>query len=160
MLLARIYEIFPLTCNHCGGEVRLIAFVTEAVPIGEVLEHLGEPTQPTSPQRIFFSWQYGGIPLLRKSPVITNPCALKLRSPCSACGPAQTSLSGRSRLCCSPSRALVRNAGSGSGRVDGAHHGHRTFELHFRSPTLFLLHFDDCIVKMQKKLIHQNRIFD
>jgi hypothetical protein len=46
MLLARIYEIFPLTCNHCGGEVRLIAFVTEAVPIREVLEHLGEPTKP------------------------------------------------------------------------------------------------------------------
>jgi hypothetical protein len=45
MLLARIYEIFPLTCNHCGGEVRLIAFVTEAVPIGEILKHLGEPTK-------------------------------------------------------------------------------------------------------------------
>jgi len=46
MLLARIYEIFPLTCNHCGGEVRLIAFVTEAVPIREILEHIGEPTKP------------------------------------------------------------------------------------------------------------------
>jgi hypothetical protein len=45
MLLARIYEIFPLSCNHCGGEVRLIAFVTAAVPIREVLEHIGESTK-------------------------------------------------------------------------------------------------------------------
>ena len=46
MLLARSYEIFPLTCGHCGGEVRLIAFVTEVVPIREVLRHIGEPTKP------------------------------------------------------------------------------------------------------------------
>ena len=46
MLLARIYEIFPLTCNHCGGEVRLIAFVTEVAPIREILQHIGEPTKP------------------------------------------------------------------------------------------------------------------
>jgi len=46
MLLARIYEIFPLTCHHCGGEVRLIAFVTEVAPIRQILEHIGEPTKP------------------------------------------------------------------------------------------------------------------
>jgi len=46
MLLARIYKIFPLTCNHCSGEVRLIAFVTEVAPIREILEHIGEPTKP------------------------------------------------------------------------------------------------------------------
>jgi len=46
MLLARIYEIFPLTCHHCGGEVRLIAFVTEVASIREILEHIGEPTKP------------------------------------------------------------------------------------------------------------------
>ena len=33
-LLARIFEVFPLTCTHCGGELKLIAFVTEpeAIP--------------------------------------------------------------------------------------------------------------------------------
>jgi len=46
MLLARIYGIFALTCTHCGGEVRLIAFVTEVAPIREILEHIGEPTKP------------------------------------------------------------------------------------------------------------------
>ncbi|MES9882257.1 MAG: hypothetical protein ABW185_15395 [Sedimenticola sp.] len=29
MLLARIYEINPLVCSRCGGEMRIIAFVTE-----------------------------------------------------------------------------------------------------------------------------------
>jgi hypothetical protein len=46
MLLARIYEIFPLTWHHCGGEVRLIAFVTEVASIREILEHIAEPTKP------------------------------------------------------------------------------------------------------------------
>ncbi len=49
MLLARIYEIFPLTCNHCGGGVRLIALVTEAVPIRAILEPIGgQPGYPVS----------------------------------------------------------------------------------------------------------------
>ena len=28
LLLARIYEVFPLLCPKCGGEMRIIAFVT------------------------------------------------------------------------------------------------------------------------------------
>jgi hypothetical protein len=30
LLLARIYEIFPLVCAKCGAEMRIIAFITEA----------------------------------------------------------------------------------------------------------------------------------
>ena len=45
-LLARIYEVFPLVCPRCGGEVRLIAFLTERVTIERILNHLGEPTVP------------------------------------------------------------------------------------------------------------------
>lgn len=41
MLLARIYDVFPLICGHCGGEVRIIDFATETVPIRDVLEHIG-----------------------------------------------------------------------------------------------------------------------
>jgi len=26
MLLARVFELLPLQCPHCGGEVRIIAF--------------------------------------------------------------------------------------------------------------------------------------
>jgi len=28
VLLARIYETFPVTCPHCASEMRIIAFVT------------------------------------------------------------------------------------------------------------------------------------
>ena len=45
-LLARIYEIRPLTCPRCQGEMRLIAFLTEPPSIRTILAHLGEPTTP------------------------------------------------------------------------------------------------------------------
>jgi len=46
MLLARIYEAFPLTCPRCGAEMRIIAFITEAVDVRAILEHIGEPATP------------------------------------------------------------------------------------------------------------------
>ncbi len=33
-------------CPQCGGEMKIIAFITEAVVIREILDHLGEPTSP------------------------------------------------------------------------------------------------------------------
>jgi hypothetical protein len=29
LLLARIYEVFPLRCAHCGAELRIFAFITD-----------------------------------------------------------------------------------------------------------------------------------
>jgi hypothetical protein len=46
LLLARIYEVFPLVCPRCGGEMRIIAFITDAGAVREILTHLGEPTSP------------------------------------------------------------------------------------------------------------------
>jgi hypothetical protein len=46
MLLARIYEAFPLTCPQCGAEMQIIAFITEAVDVRAILEHIGEPATP------------------------------------------------------------------------------------------------------------------
>jgi len=46
MLLARIYAAFPLTCLQCGAEMRIIAFITEAVDVRAILEHIGEPATP------------------------------------------------------------------------------------------------------------------
>ena len=37
LLPARIYEVLPLLCPKCGGEMRIIAFVTEAVAIRKIL---------------------------------------------------------------------------------------------------------------------------
>ena len=46
LLLARIDEVFPLVCPRCGGEMRIIAFLTDAGAVRDILTDLGEPTSP------------------------------------------------------------------------------------------------------------------
>ncbi|MET3107886.1 hypothetical protein AAKU67_003950 [Oxalobacteraceae bacterium GrIS 2.11] len=41
VLVARIYEVLPLLCLMCGGQVRLIAFITEGTQIKKILDHIG-----------------------------------------------------------------------------------------------------------------------
>jgi hypothetical protein len=43
--MARVGEEFPLACPTCGGDIRLIAFITEPEPIRKILTHLGEPLE-------------------------------------------------------------------------------------------------------------------
>ena len=52
-LMARVGEEFPLECPNCGGDIRLIAFITQPGPIRKILTHLGEPLEPppVSPAR-------------------------------------------------------------------------------------------------------------
>jgi len=42
MLLGKIFEINPLLCPSGGGEMKIIAFVTETEPIRKILRHIGE----------------------------------------------------------------------------------------------------------------------
>jgi hypothetical protein len=51
VLIARIYEVFPLLCPMCGGQMRLIAFITEGTQIRKILDHIGQDSKPphTSP---------------------------------------------------------------------------------------------------------------
>ncbi len=44
MLLARIYECLPLTCEKCGQPMRLIAFIMEP-PVVEKMELLHNPAK-------------------------------------------------------------------------------------------------------------------
>ena len=37
ILLARIYEAFPLTCPGCGAGLRIIAFLTATAPVQRIL---------------------------------------------------------------------------------------------------------------------------
>jgi hypothetical protein len=39
-LIRRIYEADPLVCPRCGGEMRIVAFITEARVIHKILTHL------------------------------------------------------------------------------------------------------------------------
>lgn len=52
-LMARVGDKLPLVCPNWGGDVRLISFITEPVPIREILTHLSEwPETPhVSPTR-------------------------------------------------------------------------------------------------------------
>ena len=46
-LIARIYEVFPLLCPTCGGQMRIIAFITFSADIHKILEHIGvDPEAP------------------------------------------------------------------------------------------------------------------
>ena len=42
VLIARIYEVFPLLCPMCGGQMRLIAFITHSADIRQILDQVGE----------------------------------------------------------------------------------------------------------------------
>ena len=46
LLLARIYEVFPLLCPLCGADMRIIAFIVDTAIVRDILAHLGEPTAP------------------------------------------------------------------------------------------------------------------
>ena len=46
MLIARIYEVFPLLCPICAGQLRLIAFITEGTQIRKILDHIGVDSKP------------------------------------------------------------------------------------------------------------------
>jgi len=68
MLLARIYECFPLTCRRCGKPMRIISFILDRPVIDKILDHIGEPTTPppvsparAPPQAIFDFDQATGL---------------------------------------------------------------------------------------------------
>jgi hypothetical protein len=46
VLIARIYEVFPLLCPVCGGQMQLIAFISHSADIGQILEHIGVDCEP------------------------------------------------------------------------------------------------------------------
>ena len=45
VLIARIYEVFPLVCPICAGQMRLIAFITDGAEVCKILEHIGVDSQ-------------------------------------------------------------------------------------------------------------------
>ena len=52
-LLARIYEVLPLLCPACGGEMTIISFITLPATVQDILLHLDLPHRPprVSPAR-------------------------------------------------------------------------------------------------------------
>ena len=53
MLITRIYEVFPLLCPICGGQMRIIAFITHSAEIRHILTTSGQiPSHRTSRQHV------------------------------------------------------------------------------------------------------------
>ena len=46
VLIARIFEVFPLLCPMCGGQMRTIAFITNRADIRQMLDYIGVPAEP------------------------------------------------------------------------------------------------------------------
>jgi len=46
VLLARIYEVLPLLCPACLGEMRILAFLTDPGVVRPILRHLPIPEHP------------------------------------------------------------------------------------------------------------------
>jgi hypothetical protein len=79
MLLARLYEAFPLTCPQCGTQLRLVAFITAAAPVQRLRDPIGEPAAPPriAPARGPPSWEEddGGAILVDDRHVSADPLA-------------------------------------------------------------------------------------
>ena len=58
MLIARIYKVFPLLCPLCGGQMRIIAFITHSADILHMLDHIEVDSEPPrlSPARRLPLW--------------------------------------------------------------------------------------------------------
>lgn len=50
-LIKRVYEVDPLLCPKCGGEMRIIAFITDHDVVDAILRHLAkaEARSPRGP---------------------------------------------------------------------------------------------------------------
>ena len=50
MLIKRVYEVDPLACPHCGGEMKVVAFIEppQAEVIEQILRHCGLWQEPAS----------------------------------------------------------------------------------------------------------------
>ncbi|MCP5008141.1 MAG: hypothetical protein GY941_30020 [Planctomycetes bacterium] len=61
-LIQKIFEVDVLRCTKCGGEMKVIAFITEQRSVRKILDHIGEKTKrapPLSPTITLTDADYG-----------------------------------------------------------------------------------------------------
>jgi hypothetical protein len=39
-MIRKVYEVDPLLCPHCGGTMKVIAFITEYAVVDRIIDHL------------------------------------------------------------------------------------------------------------------------
>jgi len=55
-MIRKIYEVDPLTCPRCGGEMKVVSFLTEPVVVDRIIDHLKlvfVAERPPPPQAAF-----------------------------------------------------------------------------------------------------------
>jgi hypothetical protein len=52
-LIAKVFQADPLVCRRCGGPLRVVAYITDALAIRQILEHLdlSPPEKPPPESR-------------------------------------------------------------------------------------------------------------
>ncbi len=50
-LIAKVYEVDPLKCEGCGAQIKLVAFIKDAISITKILTHLREDVEALKMQR-------------------------------------------------------------------------------------------------------------
>lgn len=48
-LIKRVYEVDPLICSECGGEMKIIAFIQDSKAIADIMKSLGLPSYRAPP---------------------------------------------------------------------------------------------------------------
>ncbi len=68
-MIAKVYQVDPLVCTRCGQRLSILAFVTDQISIGRILDHLGlrvpEQNKPPPPREILRVAEVGegwGVP--------------------------------------------------------------------------------------------------
>jgi hypothetical protein len=64
-LIKKVYEVDPLICPHCGGEMRFLAVIEEAPVIERILRHIGvwDPSPPLRAPPDEDDWRVIGHPI-------------------------------------------------------------------------------------------------
>ena len=39
-MIRKVYEVDPMVCPQCGGQMRIIAFLTDSAVVDRIIEHL------------------------------------------------------------------------------------------------------------------------
>ena len=65
-LIARIYEVDPLTCTDCGKKIKIIAFVTHTAQIKRILSGIGWPFEVLEFDPPYELWNICQLGLVKK----------------------------------------------------------------------------------------------
>ena len=62
-LIAKVHEVDPLLCPRCGQRMSIVAFLTDALAIRKILDHLGlstpEADKPPPPREVLRVAEHG-----------------------------------------------------------------------------------------------------